>query len=250
MRTRLTGVTILAVLMLPLFVYAVCGRPARAQNDTPSWNKNVSKPPAKSTPKPRPAPRRKPTPRPTPSAGAPLSVQYRVLKVNENNSQVEVNPVTIFNRGDHLRFAVKADENVYLFVIHQKSAGQSGTIYLPDTGINNGQNSLVKDQEFVISAACRPGAPAYNCSYVVDGGSGQEVFTLIFSRSPTIKLLDSGVGADGGINPQALDAYVNGLNQNLDQSTRGDTVFARRFRNLNTPADGQVVVRLLLNKKG
>jgi Domain of unknown function (DUF4384) len=248
MRRRKTVLKLSTMLLLaPLFACVVCTRTARAQDDTPSWNKNIpKKTTTKRTTKPRPRPRT--TPHPT---GPLLSVQYRVLKVNENNSQVEVNPITVFNRGDHVRFAVKADQNVYLFVVHQPSATQSGTIMIPDSRINSGQNSLVKDQEFSVSSPCGPSGSAYQCSYQIGGGDGQEVFTLIFSHEPTVKLLDDAVGSGGSISPQALDAYMNSLGQKLDDSVRGDTVFARRFRNLNPQTGvGTVAVRLTLNKRG
>ena len=248
MRRRQTGIDLLAALFIPALVLAACDRAARAQSDTPSWNRNVpKKTTTRRTPRPRPTPR--PTPRPVTPSSPPLSAQYRVLKVNENNSQVEVNPVTVFNRGDRVHIAVKADQNVYLFVIHQPGPGQPGTIFIPDSRINSGQNSLVKDQEFVISPPCAPGAAAYQCSHVV-GGGGQESFTLIFSREPTIKLLDDSAASGGSVSPQALDAYADSIGQRLDDSARGDTVFARRFRNLNPRSGGQVVVRVPLNKRG
>jgi hypothetical protein len=240
----LNGLNPLTLALAALFACAGFSVRARAQ-DTPSWNKNVPKTTTRRTPRRT----TRHTPPRTPSA-PPISAQYRVLKVNDNGSQVEVNPITVFNRGDRLRFAVKASENVYLFVIRQPSATQPGMILIPDSRINSGQNSLVKDQEFAISSPCAPGASAYQCSYEVSGGDGQEVFTLIFSRQPTLKILDDAVGSGGSISPQALDAYVNSLAERLDTSERGDTVFSRRFRNTNPQTGGTLVVRLTLNKRG
>ena len=199
----LNGLNPLTLALAALFACAGFSLQARAQ-DTPSWNKNVPKTTTRRT-------TRRTTHHTPPRAPStpPISAQYRVLKVNDNGSQVEVNPITVFNRGDRLRFAVKASENVYLFVIRQPSATQPGMILIPDSRINSGQNSLVKDQEFAISSPCAPGASAYQCSYQVSGGDGQEVFTLIFSRQPTLKILDDAVGSGGSISPQALDAYVN-----------------------------------------
>jgi hypothetical protein len=173
-------------------------------------------------------------------------VQYRLLKVNDNDSQVEVSPVTVFNRGDRLRLALKADDEVYLFVIHQKGPNLPGTIYFPDTRIG-AQNHIAKGEQLVVPSNC-PGTPTpAACSYEIDERAGQEFFTLIFSRSDNVPVLAQ---AGGTITAGALDAYLGGLAQKLDASTRGDTVFARRFRNLNPKSSDLVVVRLVLNKRG
>jgi hypothetical protein len=242
-----------AVLTALAITLAACGAfavPAHAQ-DSPSWNKDVPKPEPKPTRR-APAPRRAPPPArrvepPAPSAPL-LSVQYRVLKINPDNTQVEVSPVTVFNRGDRVRIAVKANQDVYLYVVNQKAAGQSGRVVIPDSQLNNGQNFLAKDQEVAFPSGCASGAQSAGCSYAVDNGAAPEFFTMIFSRSPAVSLLETAVEAGGDIKGQALDAYAQGAGQNLDTTARGDTVFSRRIRALR-PAD-QVVVRFALNKRG
>jgi hypothetical protein len=174
-------------------------------------------------------------------------VQYRLLKVNDNNSQIEVSPVTVFNTGDRLRLAVKADEDVYLFVIHQKAPGRQGSIYFPDSRVNGGQNLIPKGAEFLLPSNCSDRSSPVACSFPVDPVGGQEFFTLIFSRSPSVSLLDQAAEAGGVVSAQSLDTYLGGHAQKLDASARGDTVFARAFRSLKP--DGQVVIRLALNKR-
>lgn len=230
-------------------------RAARAQ-DTPSWNKTPTAPkpaPAKPTPKPRPAPkpvRRAPAPEPARPATPPLTVQFRILKVNENNSQVEVSPVTVFNRGDRLRIAVKSSEDVYLHVIHQQAPNQSGRVFIPDSQFNSGQNFIPRGREFIVPSGCPPGGAPSACSYLVDGPAGQEFFTLIFSRGPSVNLLEGAAAAAGSIRPQDLDAYMNAAGQKVDASGRGDTIFSRQVRNLNPRSNDRVAVRYVLNKKG
>src|SRR4051812_47112443 len=90
------------------------------RRDSGVWNpKGRPKPARPRTAAPHPTTR--PTPRPARAQG--LTAQYRLLKVNDNGSQVEVSPVTVFNPGDRLRMAVKADADVYVFVIHQRAQG-------------------------------------------------------------------------------------------------------------------------------
>lgn len=228
---------------------ACCAAAPAQRRDTGVWD-----PSAKPKPKPAAKPRPKPAaPRPQPAPRArPLDVQYRLLKVNGDDSHVEVSPVTVFNGGDRLRVAVKAekdDGDVYLFVIHQRGPGQPGSVYFPDTRVG-AQNHIDRGEELVFPSDC-PGArtPA-DCSFEIDGARGQEFFTLIFSRSESIPLIEKAGEAGGTVSAGALDAYVGGLAQKLDASTRGDTVFARRFRNRNPKSADMVVVRLVLNKRG
>jgi Domain of unknown function (DUF4384) len=246
MRTP-TGPLMLAALLASLPGTApVCRAAAARAQDTPSWDKLTPKPKPKPA-APRPAPRK--PPRRAPTAASPLEVEYRVFKVNENNSQVEVNSVTVFNRGDRVRLAVKANADLYLFVIHQKSPAEGGRIFIPDSRFNNGQNLLERGREFAFPDDCPPGGAASDCSYLVDAAAGQEYFTLIFSRRPSLDLLDSATAAGGVVGAQAIDDYVNNSGRRLDTSGRGASVFARSVRNLNQK-DDKVVVRLMLNKRG
>lgn len=226
-----------------------CPAAAHAQRrDTGAWDPSAKpKPAAKPAPRPKPRPAA-PRPQPAPRART-LAVQYRLLKVNRNDSQVEVSPVTVFNGGDRLRVAVKADDDVYLFVIHQRGPGQPGTIYFPDTRVG-AQNHVRKGEQLVVPSNCPSAATPADCSFEIDGARGQEFLTLVFSRSESIPLIERTAEAGGAVSAAALEAYVGGLAQRLDSSTRGDTVFARRFRNLNPKSADLVVVRLALNKRG
>jgi hypothetical protein len=266
--------TRVVVLVAMLFVTAVPAvRTSRAQ-DTPSWNKPkppVTKPkpvavkpkpvaakpkpvaakpkPVAAKTKPRPVVRPATTPPPPQPLLPHLAAQYRVLKVNDNNTQVEVSPVTIFGRGDRLRLAVKSAQDVYLFVIHQKAVGQPGRIYLPESQGSGGLVSLKQDVELVIPSGCPADASPAACSYQVDAGAGQEVFTIIFSRTPSFPLLEE-AGRSGHVTQRALDALTSGLTQRVDDAARGDTVFARRYSNLGPRSPDQLVVRFVLNKRG
>jgi hypothetical protein len=235
---------------------------AVGQSDTPSWNKAIPKPTPKPTPKPAPKATPKPTPKPVKPRPKPvahkarqpaeplLSVQFRIFKVNDNNSQVEVSPLTVFNKGDRIRIAMKANQEVYLYMIRQEAPDQSGRLFFPDSRINGGQNFLAKDAELVVPSACGPGTPTQMCSFPIDATSGQEVFTMIFSRSPSVELLESQTGTvNAELKPQVLDSYVNSLRQKLDTTGRADSIFGRRVQNLN-PADDKIVVRYVLNKRG
>jgi hypothetical protein len=247
----LSLVAILACMFAMAFI--AVERTATAQ-DTPSWNKNIPKEtpaptPKRVTPRPRPRPAQ-PKPRPAPAAQL-LSVQFRIFRVTDTNTQIEVNPLTVFNKGDRLRIAMKANQDVYLYVIHQKVPDQSGRLFFPDSRLNNGQNFLAKNSEVLVPSGCVGPVPPQECSYTVDGTAGQEAFTMIFTRNPSINLLEN---ESGGINseikPQTLVAYATSSNQQLDTTGRADSTFGRLVRNVNPKANNQIIVRYVLNKRG
>jgi hypothetical protein len=123
-------------------------------------------------------------------------------------------------------------------------------LFFPDSRINGGQNYLAKDVELLVPSGCGGGTPTQMCSFPVDGVSGQEVFTMIFSRSPSVELLESQTGSvTAELKPQVLEAYANSLRQKLDTTGRADSIFGRKVQNLNA-ADDKIVVRYVLNKHG
>lgn len=238
------------MLFLANSIYFARGAAAQKKRVDPGvWGAKPKESPAPPPPRRRPAPRRviRRAPAP-PSPQVPLlSAQYRVLKVNANNSQVEVSPVTVFNAGDHLRFAFKTNADAYLYIVWQGGSSQPAKIYFPDSRFNNGLNNLTKDQEFVIPGACSQGIAPYDCAHVV-GGSAQELLTVVVSRSPTLNLLSQSVMAGGIVDARRLEDFVRASVQGLDSPRRGDTVFAVRYRNLDPKADDQIVLQYAINK--
>ena len=220
-----------------------------AQSDTPSWNKNKTQP----TPKPKTTPTKTTHTKPKPPKPTDplLAVQFTIYKVNPNNSQVEVSPLSVFSKGDRLRISLKSNLDVYLYVIHQKSPDSDGQLYFPDSRINSGQNFLGKNTSMLIPSACPPGTAPELCGFNVDGAVGQEVFIMIFTRNPSVDILEkAAAGINSEMKPEMLDAYANSLNQKLDTSGRADSVFGRLIRNVNPKANDKIVVRYVLNKRG
>lgn len=244
--------------------FAVCGaRVASAQDDTPGWNKTQTTPKEKvespSTPRRPPktaAPRhqrRRPRGRQTASRVATpalLSLQYRVLKVERNGSQIEVNPITVFNPEDRFRFGFKPDSDGFLYIIQQTDPNQPGTMLFPDSSVNGGQNFVRKGQEFTVPSGCMSGVTSWDCSYRIDGVAGQDFYTIIFSRDATPNLPPDAMEADGDIKPEALRRHWTTSGQKLSAPRRGDTIFSLRVNNLNPAADAELTVRYLLNKRG
>src|SRR6266496_27976 len=82
---------------------------ANGQRDTASWNRHRTK--ATPTPTKKPTPRQRIV-RNVPPPAPPLSVQMRIIKVNQDNSGVDVSQTNRFHNGDRLRIAMKSDQDV------------------------------------------------------------------------------------------------------------------------------------------
>ncbi len=245
-----------ACFIFTVFIF-IGGRETFAQ-DSPSWNKTQPKEAPRPAPKPatKPAraaaPRRaapRPAPARRPAAAALLSVQYRIFKVNNDNTQIEVSPVTIFNTGDRVRFAVKSNDDVFLYIVHQETPNGTGKMLFPDSRINSGQNFVRKDQEFVIPSACAAGTPA-TCSLQVNASAGKEYFTLILSRDAALDLSGDATGGGGEISLPTLNRITGTPNGNPIAPRRGDTVFSLLVRNSDPRLNDRIVVRYVLNKRG
>ncbi|HEY0077425.1 MAG TPA: DUF4384 domain-containing protein [Pyrinomonadaceae bacterium] len=237
---------------------ALAGATLQAQDDTPSWNKTPSKtkpvPSSPAAPAPARTPKRPPATnvaRRTPRAPLTLlSVQYRILKVEQNGSQIEVNPITVFRPGERIRFSVKTDTtDAYLYIIRQRDPSQPGKIVFPDAQVNDGQHFLRRGQEFFVPSGCPQGTTSWDCTYTVGAESGQDFYTLVFSRDAVLNLPVDALTDGGDIKPQALRQHWVRSRQKLSEPQRGDTAFSLRVRNLNRNADEELILRYVLNKR-
>jgi hypothetical protein len=228
----------------------------QAQDDTPSWNKTPSKTkPAAAPPASSPARTRQRVP-PGSARRAPrapltplLSMQYRILKVEQNGSQIEVSPITVFNPGDRIRFSIKTDVDCYLYIIRQRDPDEPGKVVFPNTQINAGQNFLRRGQEFFVPSGCPQGTTSWDCTYTVGTDSGQDFYTFVFSRDTATNLPLNALTDDAHIKPQALRQLWVTSRQKLSEPQRGDTDFSLRVRNLNRNADDELILRYVLNKR-
>ena len=173
-----------------------------AQDSSIVWDKPVE---VKRVVKPkRETTRRRPKIERTPL----LTIQWRVLKRNPDGTELETNPTTMFHTGDRLRLAITPNQEGYLYIIHH-SEGRDGAIIFPDSRINDGQNFVKKDQEYVLPAYCP--TPEFNdprdCWWRMTPPGGQEIFTLIFSRD-LITSLPNRVTEEGGVVKQSLISEI------------------------------------------
>ncbi|HYO64330.1 MAG TPA: DUF4384 domain-containing protein [Pyrinomonadaceae bacterium] len=244
-RSRVSAVRLIFLAWLVLAAGAHASAQVWTGPTEPKAAPKTTPPPTRPKAAPRPAPRRAaPAPR-----VAPLTLQYRVLKVEPTGTQVEVSPATAFSHGDRIRFGFKASEDGYVYVIRQRAPGQPGRILYPDARINGGQNRVRKNQEYSVPSDCGPEMSAWHCTFPVDGGNPQDFYTLIFSRDARINLPADFADANGDITAPALARHWADSRQRLSTEQRGDTIFSTRVTNHDARAGGELVIRYLLSKR-
>ena len=189
-----------------------------------------------------------PRAKPQPVEQAPLlSLQWRVLKLRQDGSQEEINPIAKFFPGDLLRLAVRTNQDGYLYIIHQKGKDLDGQIIFPDSRINDGQNYVTRNQEFIVPSNCPTGPNQPPCALPVLPPAGQEFFTLIFSRDMLLDLPNKAAEAGGAIKPEVLQQVLQGSGQKLVPKP-GTSRYALKIINVNNKDNEEIIYPLILNK--
>src|SRR5581483_709684 len=76
------------------------------------------------------------------AAVAPLGLRYSVLKIVDGEG-IETPPDTTFRSGDRIQVKVEANDNGYLYIVHQGSSGKWNVMF-PSPNIENGNNRVEK----------------------------------------------------------------------------------------------------------
>jgi len=208
----------------------------------------------------REKPRRKPRrPRAKPTPRKPrvvekvllLAVQYRILKVGTDGVMEETNAtLNTFFAGDRLRLAVKANQDGYLYVIHQPGKGMDGRIIFPQSRVNNGQNYVSRNQELLLPSNCDPKiAKGADCSFPVMPPAGQEYLTVIFSRDMLLDLPNEAAQAGGVVRAAVIEQLFSESGQSIER-VKGDTKYAIKLVNVNKADNEEIIQTLVLNKGG
>jgi len=189
-----------------------------------------------------------------------LAVQFRLMLVNPDGSEVEANPLAAFTERDRLRLSVKANQAGFLYIIRQRSQDEDGEIIFPTSLVNNGSNLVAANTEYVLPFNCPKDAvpDARDCSLTLfpTDVSPQEYFTLIFTRDQLLDLPNdvantrvslANLMSAGKIEPKTLVDLIEDSNQDL-VSQGGDTPFAVRIININAKDNEEIIETFVLNK--
>jgi len=189
-----------------------------------------------------------------------LAAQLRLLNVDKDGKETEVNPIAAFTPNDRLRMSIKANQTGYLYVIRQASPEADGEIIFPTTLVNNGSNLVKANIEYVLPRNC----PA---EYVPEprdcalqlfpyDESPQEYFTLIFTRDSLVDLPNdvkntrvslANLMSAGRIGAKTLIDLIDDSGQDL-VSQQGDSPFAVRIVNINPKDNEEIIETFVLSK--
>lgn len=261
MRFRIIIVCCIAALLGLFSLLVINNAPTNAQESSTTWDKpqqiqRQAKP--KHVYKPKP----KHTTRPKTELSPLLTVQYRVQIKRPDGSTGESSLASVFHTGDQLRLGVTANQDGFLYVIYQKE-GQDGLIMFPDSRVNNGQNEVNKDQEFILPPANCPAPDPNDCWYKVTNEPAKEFFIIVFSRDQIVDLPNKAGGSDavrealasGVLKKEVIDSYIKSARWQ-DYKIYGRPANAKNpgsryavwVTNTNRGDNEDVIVRVPLNK--
>lgn len=213
---------------------------------------NYVKPAAKSKTAPKPAIKQVQVPL--------LAVQLKLLLVNNDGSEAEVNPLASFTPNDRLRLSITPNQRGYLYIVRQSSPEADGEIIFPTTLVNGGSNLVSANYEYVIPNNCPkelvPNPHDCALKLLPYAESPQEYFTLIFTRDQLVDLPNDakntrvGLGdllSAGKLEAKILVALIEDSGQDLF-SQQGDTPYAVRIVNVNPKDNEEIIETFVLNK--
>ena len=144
-----------------------------------------------------------------------LTVQYRVLIKRPDGTSGEASAASVFHAGDQLRLGVTANQDGFLYVIYQQE-NQDGLVMFPDTRVNNGENYVKRNQEFILPPVNCPASDPNECWYKVTADPTKEFFIIVFSRDQIVDLPNSAGANDavksafaaGVLKKEVIDSYI------------------------------------------
>jgi hypothetical protein len=137
-----------------------------------------------------------------------LTVQYRLLKFKDNSLPVELAAQSVLHPGDLLRLAVTPNQDGFLYIVHQFE-GEDGQIIFPDSHVNDGQNFVVKNREFILPPSMCGSSDPTDCWYKVTPTDKQEFFIVVFSRDQISDLPNQATVSGGVIKKEVIEEYTS-----------------------------------------
>ena len=189
-----------------------------------------------------------------------MALQLRLMLVRKDGGEAEVNPRAAFAPTDRLRLSVKANQRGFLYIIRQKSPESDGEIIFPTPLVNNGNNLVSANYEYILPANCPknilPNKRDCALTLFPYQEAPQEFFTLIFSRDKLVGLPDdvrntrvspASMMSAGKLKSSMLVDLIEDSNQDLVSQT-GDSPYAVRIVNINEKDNEEIIETFVLNK--
>jgi hypothetical protein len=152
-----------------------------------------------------------------------LTLKYRVLKRSDAGPPSRVSPTGSFEVTDQLKLAITANQNGFLYIVHNSKATDGTTvdsprIVFPDPRINDGRNEVEKDKEIVIPRYCAEYENPEDCWWEITPPAGRDYFTLVFSRDEINSLASLKPGSP--VEQKDIDTLKNQSGQKLGRADK------------------------------
>jgi hypothetical protein len=211
------------------------------------WDKEIETVKRVAKPGRRPSVRRRPVMR------APLlTIQYRLIKRGDRGELLDTSPSTVFFTGDQVKIAITANQDGYLYIIHN-SQGEDGELVFPDSRINNGLNFITRNTEYVVPGSCPKFLNPRDCWYQMDEIAGREEFTLVFSRDAISSLPNKAIGSSGLIKENVIREIRGQSGQEVEESSLRKGVGAGNYviwvRNRNSRDNEELIYTIGLSHR-
>jgi hypothetical protein len=249
-------VAILSVATMMSMQLSVAGMQGKGTSNV--WTDKVYKPKPKPTPPPKPTPgkpRPKPRPKPTAVLQPLLTLEFKILKRGEDNKPHEVNAYSTFYTGDQIQIRIRPNQAGYLYIL-ANNEGEDQQMIFPDSRINNGQNFVVKNKEYLIPTYCDPTKYENNCWLQVNPPAGKETFFLIFSRDAVSEIPKIANENRGFVSQSKIRQMIVDSKQKVNETSRpgiavekggGAGGYAIWVTNYNKVDNDQLIAKISLN---
>ncbi len=186
-----------------------------------------------------------------------LTLQYQVYKRGDGNVKEEVDPQTVFQEGDQVKFAVATNQDGYLYIINQPE-GKDGVVLFPSPQINQGQNKVKKNELFLIPSYCKEVEGLQkpeDCWFEMRPPAGRERIIIIFSRDEITTLPNQVAKAYGAVKGEIIAGLIKSSGQNKVQETgelripglSETMMFATRVQNTNLKDNEELIATFDIN---
>ena len=181
-----------------------------------------------------------------------LTLQWHLLKRVDDKTQDEADPSQEFQTGDKLKLAITVNQTGYLYIVNQPE-GKDGVLLFPDLRINNGQNYVVKDKEYVIPSYCQDWEDPKDCWFKMAPPAGTETLIVIFSRDKITTLPNQIAKPYAPVKRALVEELISTSEQKVKQATGELTIpgrkavrYATRVQNTNLQDNEELIATIEL----
>jgi len=147
-----------------------------------------------------------------------LTLQWHLLKRTGDNTQEESDPNREFQTGDRLKLAVTVNQTGYLYIVNRHQ-GKDPVLLFPDLRINRGQNSVIRNKEYVVPSYCEEYEDPEDCWFKMTPPAGTETMIVIFSRDKITTLPNKIAKPNSVVKPEVIDQLVSTSEKETKQVT-------------------------------